>query len=128
MQVRCPIGDTPHGKSLVGSRPLRLDIVVHISNPLGVVVDKDIAVTHGIDEVLVHPARVGDNLVDLSIGYVASGLRAFSWTGLGITSTSQVCALRSVASSFGHGERSTITGDADDDLVRWHAGLSYHNQ
>lgn len=120
LQVRCPISDTTHGKALVSSRALGLDIVVHVSDPLRVVVDKDVAVTRGINEVLVHPARVGNDLVDLSVGDVASGLRAFSWACLRVTGTSQVSTLRSVASGFGHGERSAIAGDANDDLVRWH--------
>lgn len=104
------------------------DVVVHVADPLSVIVDENVAVTLRVNEVLGHTALVIHDLPDLSVRDVASSIGATALYGVRLHARTSVETLGAITASLGHVEGSTVAGDTYDDLVRGNLGLGDHDQ
>jgi hypothetical protein len=79
LQIGRPIRSTAHAQALIERLAGSLDIGIHVADPLVAIVDEDARVATDVDVVLVDATRVGQDVVDLCIRYVASGRCAYAF-------------------------------------------------
>lgn len=66
-QIGGPIRSAAHVEILVDGCAGGSDIGTHIADPLSIIVDQNVAVALGIDVVLVHSARIVEDLLDFGV-------------------------------------------------------------